>query len=75
MGRTAVRSRPGLQAEEKGYCLQNAQPVNFPDCVEKATGSAVEMPAHLRSLMAKPKDAMTIDPVYEVFRDVLPDLP
>ena len=75
MGRAAARSRPELQAEEKGYCLQTAQPVNFPDYVEKATGSAVEMPAHLRSLMAKPKDALTIDPVYEVFRDLLMDLP
>jgi threonine synthase len=63
-------SNPG----EKGLFLLTAHPVKFPECVEKATGMEIELPAHLRSLMGRPKKAHAMLPEYEELRDFLQHL-
>jgi threonine synthase len=56
---------------EKGIFLETAHPVKFPDAIEKALGIKVEIPEKLVVTMAKEKQSIRLEPVYEKFRDYL----
>lgn len=71
VGYLALMRRLERHPEEKGYFLETAHPVKFPDSVETATGQKVELPAQLKTLMALPKKALPLEPEYEAFRDLL----
>ncbi len=50
--------------EQKGFILETAHPVKFPDAVEKATGKAVELPSELHQLMQQEKKSIEIAPEF-----------
>ncbi len=48
----------------KGFFLETAHPVKFPDAVQAATGKPVNMPSSLKSLMSEKKKSLFIKPDY-----------
>lgn len=71
VGFVALRRHLDSNPGERGFFLQTAHPVKFPDCVESATGREVEMPLRLAALMALPKRARMVEPVYGELRDAI----
>ncbi|WP_419869955.1 threonine synthase [Chryseobacterium sp. CT-SW4] len=57
--------------EKKGIILETAHPVKFPEAVEKATGSSVEIPESLKDLMKKDKKTTEINPEFEELKRFL----
>ena len=55
----------------KGFFLETAHPVKFPDSVEKATGKSVEIPKSLEELMRQEKFTTEINPQYEELKGFL----
>lgn len=55
----------------KGFFLETAHPVKFPDAVRQATGLEVPVPASLEPLLRKEKTSTLIAPRYEELRDYL----
>ena len=55
----------------KGFFLETAHPVKFPDSVEKATGKSVEIPKSLEELMRQEKFTTEINPQYEELKEFL----
>ncbi|WP_300598482.1 threonine synthase [Niabella sp.] len=55
----------------KGFILETAHPVKFPDAVKQATGTDVEIPESLQELMLQPKQAIAMPPDYEAFKAYL----
>jgi zinc transporter ZupT len=55
----------------KGFFLETAHPVKFPDSVEKATGKSVEIPKSLEELMKQGKFTTEINPQYEELKEFL----
>ncbi|MFT3903536.1 MAG: threonine synthase [Niabella sp.] len=62
-----------LQAhpQEKGFILETAHPVKFPEAVEQATGQQIEWPASLSPLMQAPKESIEMAPDYEALKAFL----
>lgn len=59
--------------QSKGFILETAHPVKFPDAVQQATGKEVPVPEALRSLMLQPKHAVAMQPDFEAFKAYLLD--
>ena len=57
--------------EEKGYFLETAHPVKFPDAVQEATGKPVNLPSSLQSLMQQKKKSLYMKPDYAHLRSIL----
>lgn len=55
----------------KGIFLETAHPVKFPDAVEKATGTEIELPEHISKIMDKEKCSTVVSPEYEALRSFL----
>ena len=55
----------------KGFFLETAHPVKFPDSVEQATGKSVEIPKSLEELMTQEKFTTEINPQYEELKGFL----
>ena len=55
----------------KGFFLETAHPVKFPDSVEQATGKSVEIPKSLEELMKQEKFTTEINPQYEELKEFL----
>lgn len=55
----------------KGFILETAHPVKFPDAVKQATGADVAIPETLRELMLQPKQAVALQPDYAAFKEYL----
>lgn len=55
----------------KGFFLETAHPVKFPDAVESATGQRIDIPASLNLLMHAEKHSILMDPGYENLKDFL----
>lgn len=56
-----LESHPG----DKGYFLETAHPVKFPESVEKATGQSIEIPLHVKPVMEGIKHTTPIPAEYE----------
>ena len=56
---------------EKGFFLETAHPVKFPEAVEKATGKKIEIPASLEKLMQQKKYTTEIQPEFEDLKTFL----
>lgn len=56
---------------DPGLFLETAHPVKFPHEVEKAIQGTIPWPDSLRSLANKEKQAILMEPDYEVFREYL----
>lgn len=57
--------------EKKGFILETAHPVKFPEAVEKATGKIISIPGSLADLMEKEKKTVEINPNFEALKDFL----
>lgn len=57
--------------DKKGFILETAHPVKFPDAVEKATQSIVVPPDDLNDLMKKEKKSTEIQPDFEELKRFL----
>lgn len=55
----------------KGFILETAHPVKFPDAVKQATGTEVAIPASLSELMQQPKKAIALQPDFGAFKEYL----
>jgi len=62
-----LRDHPG----QKGFILETAHPVKFPDAVEKATGKKTPIPETLNDLMKKEKQSLEINPNFEELKHFL----
>lgn len=56
---------------KKGFILETAHPVKFPDAVEKATNIKIELPESLQDLMKKDKKSTEIAPDFEELKRFL----
>lgn len=55
----------------KGYFIETAHPVKFPDAVEEATGINVELPFAVKEIMQSEKRSTIISPRFEELKDLL----
>jgi threonine synthase len=62
-----------LQANsgKKGFILETAHPVKFPEAVEKAISRKVPVPDGLAGLMKKEKRSLEMEPVFSDLKDFL----
>ncbi len=57
--------------DQKGFILETAHPVKFPDAVIEATGKGVEIPHSISSMMHREKETVEIKPDFENLKDYL----
>lgn len=57
--------------DQKGFILETAHPVKFPDAVIEATGKGVEIPPSISSIMHREKETVEIKPDFESLKDYL----
>lgn len=57
--------------DKKGFILETAHPVKFPDSVEKAIGEKIKIPASLKELMNKDKKTVEINSDFEELKRFL----
>src|SRR6187399_3218065 len=67
--RRFLEKHPG----RKGIFLETAHPVKFPDAVEKATSTKINMPSSLSSIMEAEKKSVKMKASYELFKNFLLD--
>jgi len=58
-------------AVQKGFILETAHPVKFPDAVESATGKQVEIPSSLNEMMQQQKQSTLIKPEFGALKNYL----
>jgi len=56
---------------KKGFFLETAHPVKFPDAVEKITGQKIELPSAISSIMNLEKKSIKIQANYDLLKDFL----
>lgn len=56
---------------EKGFILETAHPVKFPEAVEEATGKEIAIPSNLIDLMQRQKKSIAVKPDFEDFKNYL----
>ena len=64
-----LQTHPG----RKGIFLETAHPVKFPDAVEKATSTIIDIPSSISSLMKSEKKSIKMSASYELFKNFLLD--
>ena len=64
-----LQKHPG----RKGLFLETAHPVKFPDAVEKATSTKIDLPSAVSSLMESEKKSVVMNASYEPFKNFLLD--
>lgn len=62
-----LKENPG----KKGFILETAHPVKFPESVEKVIGERIPIPASLDDLMSKEKKTIEISPSFEELKRFL----
>ena len=58
---------------KRGFFLETAHPVKFPDAVEKAVGKEINIPASISSMMKLEKKSIKMHASFEAFRNFLLD--
>ena len=71
VGYLALQRYLKSNAAHKGMFLETAHPVKFPDAVESATGTTVEIPSSLKSIMQSEKKSTVIKADYWQLKDYL----
>jgi threonine synthase len=56
---------------KKGFFLETAHPVKFPDAVESILGHPLEIPESVEYLLDKEKESVKIEPSYQQLKDYL----
>jgi threonine synthase len=55
----------------KGFFLETAHPLKFPDSVERITGKTIDVPPQVEDLLSGSKQALIMPPSYHNLRDYL----
>jgi threonine synthase len=55
----------------KGFFLETAHPLKFPDSVERITGKTIDVPPQVADLLSGRKQALIMPPSYNNLRDYL----
>jgi threonine synthase len=55
----------------KGFFLETAHPVKFPDSVEEITQQPIDIPAPVKNIMSKKKAAVQMNPDFQTFKEFL----
>ncbi len=71
VGYLALEKYAEKQAGAKGFFLETAHPVKFPDVVEEAIGQSIEMPGNVAELSHREKKSLIIDASYEQLKEYL----
>ena len=71
VGYTALKHYLEKHKNQKGFFLETAHPVKFPEAVLQATGEVVEIPSALSQLMQKEKKSTVIKPDFEQLKEYL----
>jgi threonine synthase len=58
-------------AGQKGYILETAHPVKFPDAVEEVTGQKIAYPESVQGLLNQAKHSIKMEAQFEDFKDYL----
>lgn len=58
-------------SQQKGFILETAHPVKFPDAVEQATGKPIAIPDALQSLMKQEKKSIEMNAGFENLKEYL----
>lgn len=58
-------------AGQKGYILETAHPVKFPDAVEEVTGKKIEYPSSVQGLLGQEKKSIRMEPQFQQLKEYL----
>ena len=58
-----------LSGNEKGFILETAHPVKFPETVEAVTGETIKIPESVQHLLSKTKKSVMLTSSFEAFKD------
>ena len=67
----ALNNYQQSHSDSKGYFLETAHPVKFPDVVEKETGVKLDIPEQVQYLLKQPKQSILMDANYEHLKEWL----
>ncbi|HRP89287.1 MAG TPA: threonine synthase [Edaphocola sp.] len=59
------------QPHQKGFFIETAHPIKFPDAVRQAIDLELDLPPSLKELMKKEKNAICIPNNYTIFKELL----
>lgn len=71
VGYLALERFLSINPGEKGFFLETAHPVKFPEAVQRSTGVEVEIPASLSVLMRQEKKTIVLPPGYQHLKEYL----
>ncbi|MCX6319509.1 MAG: threonine synthase [Bacteroidetes bacterium] len=71
VGYLALERHLATNASAKGFFLETAHPVKFPEAVEQSTGVKIEIPSSILHIMQKEKKAIRFQPDYTQLKDYL----
>ncbi len=71
VGYYALQEYLSVHPEQKGFILETAHPVKFPETVEKVTGQQVEIPGSARHLQDKKKESILLDASFDHLKEWL----
>ena len=71
VGWLALEKYLQTQTGKKGIFLETAHPVKFPDAVEKMTGTALEVPPAIRSIMSMKKKSLLMNSGFDELKSYL----
>jgi threonine synthase len=54
---------------DKGFILETAHPVKFPDTVEEVTGITIKIPENVQHLLSKSKKSVMLNSSFKAFKD------
>lgn len=67
----ALEAYLNINPHQKGFILETAHPVKFPQAVEGAIQKKIDVPAALHTLMKQPKNTITVKPEFKIIKDFL----
>ena len=56
---------------DRGFILETAHPIKFPDAVELAIGKKIDLPSDIENLMLQEKKTVEINPNFEDLKQFL----
>lgn len=71
VGYLALKRYLDIHKNDKGFFLETAHPVKFPDAVEQYTGKKPELPVSVRGIMDSKKISTVMKPQYGSLKDYL----
>ncbi|WP_044018489.1 threonine synthase [Hymenobacter sp. APR13] len=67
----ALENHLAEHPDARGFFLETAHPIKFPEVVEPVIGAAVPVPDSVAGLLSKPKQSILLEPRYEALQEFL----